>query len=147
MLKVSIERTGLGVYIVRPVGRIVGKEDDDRVNKALSKCERNKKCRHIVLDLSDVDFMDSAFVGAIGYHHAIMSQEKGDLFVVNQNFNPFNYVHRIIEFFSVDKVVRVFSNLGDCMEVIRKKTLMAEAEKICREKENEEIEERIQKKL
>jgi len=151
MLKVYIKRAGNGIYVIGPIGRIIGKKEDDKVNKAINKCERNKKCKHIILDLSDVDFMDSAFVGAIGYHYAMMSHDGGDLFVVNQNTSPFNYVHRIIEFFSVDKVVRVYPTMEECVNTVhesdRKKAIMDEAEKIRQEEIDEEVEAEIEKNL
>lgn len=151
MLKVCIKRVGNGIFVVWPIGRIIGKREDDKVNKAINKCERNKKCRHIILDLSDVDFMDSAFVSAIGYHHAMMAHDGGDLLVVNQNLSPFNYVHRIIEFFSVDKVVHVYPTMEECVDKVREKDrikeVMAEADKIRQEEKDEEIEAELNKNL
>ena len=98
------------VLILYISGRILGK-DSNKFRDALHKASLKSDRSNIVVDLSDVQFLDSFSIGTIIVEHTFLTKQEPPrtLMIVNNNTYPFNYVGRILEFLSVDKIVPVHS--------------------------------------
>jgi len=113
-LKVKTKKINGKILAVQAIGRIIGK-DDKKFREAIIKAGNNKKCETVIIDLSDVDFIDSTAIGAIMYENTMLSKDNDhpkELVIVNENSYPFNYVKRIIEFFMIEKVITIYDNFN-----------------------------------
>jgi anti-sigma B factor antagonist len=89
-------------------GRLLMGNDSRQVEWAIAEFLK-EGVRKVVLDLSEVDTMDSTGVGILVMCHAKLQKEKGDLRIVSKQ----GIVHDTLLMTHVDRIVQFFPTLED----------------------------------
>jgi len=89
-------------------GRLLMGNDSRQVEWAIAEFLK-EGVRKVVLDLSEVDTMDSTGVGILVMCHAKLQKEKGDLRIVSRQ----GIVHDTLLMTHVDRIVQFFPTLED----------------------------------
>jgi len=97
------------ILVLYVSGQIIGK-DSNKFGAVLQEAVKLSST-NVVVDLSEVQFLDSLSIGAIIVEHAFLAKQEPPkvLMIVNHNIHPFDYVGRILKFLSVDTIVPVYS--------------------------------------
>ena len=110
----NIKLVGKNMLIAE--GRIIG-IDDDRFARRLEKVYK-KNYKEFVIDLTNVDFIDSHGIGIIVYYHTLMEKDGNRLIILNRDRNPLKYITRLFELTNLDKVLNVLIYLDQLIEEI-----------------------------
>jgi len=86
-------------------GRVIG-VDGEKFSKKLEGAYSKKKSK-VVLDVSEVSFLDSHGLGTIVYYFHSMQKEKRQLVILNANPDPGTYVKRLFELTNLDKILTI----------------------------------------
>jgi anti-anti-sigma factor len=91
------------------IGRII----DSDAKKFAGKMETlyKKKESKSILDISNVNFIDSHGLGIIVYYNTIMNKENRQLIILNNNPDPHAYVTRLFEITNLHKVLKIVSSM------------------------------------
>lgn len=90
-------------------GRII----DVDVKKFSAKMEfmYKKKEPRFILDISEVNFIDSHGLGIIVYYNSMMAKENRQLVILNSGADPGSYVTRLFEITNLHKVLNIISDI------------------------------------
>ncbi|MFP4379140.1 MAG: STAS domain-containing protein [Candidatus Sumerlaeia bacterium] len=75
----------------------------------LSNCRNN-----VIIDLAEVDYMDSSGLGALVQVIRLFRKENYDLILCS----PTKSIEQLLQFTSVDKIVRIFENREQAIEAL-----------------------------
>jgi anti-sigma B factor antagonist len=89
-----------GIVVLEPKGKIMGGPDASLLHDKLYECLENGK-RHIVIDLSRVDWMNSTGLGILISSYTTLRNQDGDLRLAN-------VTEKIKSLLTITKLVTVF---------------------------------------
>ncbi|MDR2578744.1 MAG: STAS domain-containing protein [Chitinispirillales bacterium] len=96
--------------ILELAGKVVD-VDVKKVQNKLDDLYKNKKLPRVVMDVSDVEFIDSHGLGVVVYFHTLMQKEKRSLTILNVNQDKNAYLNRLFEVTNLDKVLDIVDTL------------------------------------
>jgi anti-sigma B factor antagonist len=97
--------------VIQLSGRVIGVDGEKFAKKLDGAYSKNKK--KLLLDLSNVTFLDSHGLGTIVYYFHSMQKEKREFVIVNTNPDPGTYVKRLFELTNLDKVLVIVDILEE----------------------------------
>jgi anti-anti-sigma factor len=97
-----------GIPIIALDGRVIG-SDVEKFAKKLDSLF-NKDSKTIVVDMSEVSFLDSQGLGKIVYYYHIMEKAGRALIILNTNPDPQMYLRRLFSLTNLDKVLKIIDN-------------------------------------
>jgi len=100
MVTVKIKNESLIVKISGDLDLVLAKEFRETVDKILM----DKPLRNLILDLSEVDFIDSSGLGAILGRYKMIQQRKGKMSIWGAKPS----VYRILDLSGILKIIPVF---------------------------------------
>ena len=99
------------IPFVKIIGRIIG-ADSKRFNRKMESLVK-KNDKKILVDISEVEFIDSYGLGAIVYYHTFMQKDGRELIFYNKLSTPQTYVARLFEFTRLNQVFRILNSLDN----------------------------------
>jgi anti-sigma B factor antagonist len=103
-LHISVTTIG-GNPAIELKGRIVDVDVRKFHKKMDSICQ--KKAPKIVLDISEVEFIDSHGLGIIIFFHQTLLKNGCQLVILNRNPNPNSYISRLFEITNLDQILTI----------------------------------------
>ena len=97
--------------IIKVVGRIIG-ADSKKFNRKMETLVKKSE-KKILVDLTEVEFIDSYGLGAIVYYHTFMQKEGRELIFYNKLSTPQTYVDRLFELTRLNQVFRILYSLDN----------------------------------
>ncbi|MDA2923519.1 STAS domain-containing protein [Acidobacteria bacterium AH-259-L09] len=89
-----------GVFFIIPSGELSTGEGDKRLRQELDRLQRAGNTK-VVIDLSDVPYIDSSVLGQLVYGHSVLKKEGGGLKLLNPS-------KRIMDLLSLTRLISVF---------------------------------------
>jgi len=95
--------------LVRAEGRIL----DVDVRKFSRKMEwaNRKSPKMIIVDISNVEYLDSHGLGVLVYYHSLLEREQRKLFLLNSNTDMSSYVYRLFDLTNLRRVLHFRNSL------------------------------------
>jgi len=92
-----------------PVLAVAGRIVDIDVKKFAAKLQSvcKGKTQRVIVDMSQVNFIDSHGLGNLVYFHTLLKKENRELIVLNTNQDPNSYVRRLFEMTNLNKVITI----------------------------------------
>jgi stage II sporulation protein AA (anti-sigma F factor antagonist) len=84
----------------------------ESLRKKIDQYYLSKKLSNIVLDLRDLNFMDSSGIGLIMGRYKMCKEHKGDLSIVSTS----PYINRILKMSGIYKIINVFSTVDEAIK-------------------------------
>jgi|GEM_PF-341797 anti-sigma B factor antagonist len=100
--------------VIQLIGRVIG-VDGEKFSKKLDGVYSKRKKR-LILDMSNVTFLDSHGLGTIVYYFHSMQKEKRDFVILNTNPDPTTYVKRLFELTNLDKILTIVSTVDEAQK-------------------------------
>ncbi|GIP41723.1 anti-sigma F factor antagonist [Paenibacillus sp. J45TS6] len=108
-LQVNMEHDR-GVLIVRLTGEL-DHHTADVVRMQMDEAIQKQQCKHLVLSLQDLQFMDSSGLGVILGRYKLIHHKGGKMVI--SGANP--AVHRLLDMSGLFKIMPVFDNEGSAL--------------------------------
>ena len=99
-----------GTPIIALDGRAIGSDVEKFAKKLESLCKKDFKI--IVLDLSEVSFLDSQGLGKIVYYYHVMEKAGRSLVILNANPDPQRFVRRLFSLTNLDRVLKIVDDMN-----------------------------------
>ena len=99
-----------GVHFIRPSGELTTGEGDHRIKRELDRLLRSGNTR-VVVDLSQVPYIDSSVLGQLVHGYSTMKKEGGALKLLNPP-------KRIMDLLSLTRLITVFEIFENRAEVL-----------------------------
>lgn len=102
-------------------GRVLGVSGEvdvataDRLKEAVTQALAESSADRVVLDLSEVSFMDSSGLAALVHAHKAAEEQRTSLVVSS----PTSRLSRILDLTGLDRVLRVTATVDEALEVTR----------------------------
>ena len=109
-LVMNLTKRGDAPYL-HLAGRIIG-ADSKKLEKKLEALF-NKGAHRNVIDISELEFLDSYGLGILVYYHTQVQKAGRALFLLNRNDNPMAYMNRLLELTRLDSVFAVVADWKD----------------------------------
>jgi anti-sigma B factor antagonist len=97
--------------VIKLTGRVIGVDGEKFSKKLNAAYLKNKK--RLILDLSEVTFLDSHGLGTIVYYFHCMQKEKREFIILNSNPDPNTYVRRLFELTNLDRILIMISSMEE----------------------------------
>lgn len=111
-LKIRIKKKG-DITIIKIDGRVIG-VDSKKFNKKMESLVKKKE-KKIVIDISDIEFIDSYGLGAIVYYHTFMQNSGRELLFYNKPSNHQTYLARLLDLTKLNQVFKVIDSYTDLL--------------------------------
>jgi anti-sigma B factor antagonist len=108
-LEVKVRKKN-GTPIIALGGRAIG-SDVEKFAKKLESLYKNGS-KTIILDLSEVSFLDSQGLGKIVYYYHIMEKAGRSLVILNANPDPQMFVRRLFSLTNLDRVLKIVDDIN-----------------------------------
>ncbi len=92
-------------------GRVIG-DSSDKLKKTLESVF-NENSIKIILDISEIEFIDSNGLGIIIYYHTHMQKSGRKLILYIVNPDPLLYINRLLEFTKLINIFNIITTLED----------------------------------
>ena len=109
-LKIKLEKIK-NITVLQISGRVIG-VDSKKFNKKMESLVK-KKDKRIVIDISNIEFIDSYGLGAIVYYHTFMQNSGRELIFYNKPSDPQTYVARLLDLTKLNQVFKVIDSYSD----------------------------------
>jgi anti-anti-sigma factor len=120
-LKLSLETRSCGnVIIVHCHGRAVYRDEAAALSRVVGNFMSH--AGKIVLDLSGVNFMDSAGIGTLALLYSSAQKEHVDFKVAG----PSSFVRDLLDLTKLDSVLEIHSSVNDALEAFREDGVCAD---------------------
>ena len=97
------------VPILKLQGRVIG-VDSKKLEKKLEVLF-HKDAKRCVMDISEIDFIDSYGLGVVVYYHTQMLKSGREFCLLNTNVNQMAYINRLLELTRLSSVFKVIRSL------------------------------------
>lgn len=94
-----------GVPILIVSGRVINIDSEKFQKKMESFCKEKSKL--VIVDISEVKFMDSFGLGTLVQHHTQIRNRGGEFIIVNTTTNPQAYMYRLFEMTGLTKIFTI----------------------------------------
>ncbi|MTI70918.1 MAG: anti-sigma F factor antagonist [Firmicutes bacterium] len=84
------------------------------IRKQVDELYSEKMLHNIILDLDNLNFMDSSGIGLIMGRYKTVSQNGGKVCLINAN----NRIQKILKMSGILKIVHVYDNLNEALDNI-----------------------------
>ena len=101
-----------GLSILAVSGRLISVDSEKFQKKLEHFCKKNPT--KAIIDISEVNFIDSFGLGTLVHHHTQIEKSGGKVIILNTNTDPNTYIQRL---FSMTGLNRIF-NIVDSLESI-----------------------------
>lgn len=109
---IKIEKTP----VLQVAGRLVN-VDSEKFQKKLSSYIK-KQSNPAIIDISDVNFIDSFGLGTLVQVHSDTTKGGGQLLIINTNSDPDTYVQRLFTMTQLNKVFTIIDNVDDLKKIL-----------------------------
>jgi len=106
-------RKDKNIPILSVSGRLISVDSEKFQKKLEAFCKKYPSL--VVIDISEVNFIDSFGLGTLVHHHTQIQKAGGKLFVLNTNTDPNTYIQRL---FSMTGLNRIFT-IVDSLEAVK----------------------------
>lgn len=86
-------------------GRLISVDSEKFQKKLESFCKKNPE--HSVIDISEVNFIDSFGLGTLVHHHTQIEKAGGTFTVLNSNTDPNTYIQRLFSMTGLDRIFKI----------------------------------------
>ncbi len=90
-------------------GRLINVDSEKFQKKLEQFCKKNN--RTAVVDISEVNFIDSFGLGTLVQHHTQLQKSGGKLYILNTKTDPNTYIQRLFEMTGLKKVFHLIESL------------------------------------
>ncbi len=109
-MSVSIKtKKSKGLDILYISGRLVNIDSEKFQKKLESFCQ--KRSGDVILDITDVSFIDSFGLGTLVKHHTELNEKGHKLIILNTNTDQNTYIQRLFDITGLDKVMNFVTSL------------------------------------
>ncbi len=98
-----------GIPILSVSGRLINVDSEKFQKKLEAFCNKNQQTA--VVDISEVNFIDSFGLGTLVQHHTQLQKSGGKLIVLNTNLDPNTYIQRLFDITGLRKVFIIVDSL------------------------------------
>lgn len=106
------------VYIVKLKGEIDHIASAE-IKDAITNDINNNRIKNLILDFSEVTFMDSSGIGMIIGRYKQMKNLNGDIIITGINA----YTERVINLSGINKIIKVFSTVEEGLKYLNKENI------------------------
>jgi len=104
-----------GDILIVPLKGELDHHSADKVRDSLDKLLEDTSIRHLILDLSDLFFMDSSGIGVFIGRYKIISKRGGHVCITNVN----SQLHKVMEISGLYKILKKFDTVQHAVDGIR----------------------------
>ncbi len=90
-------------------GRLINVDSEKFQKKLESFCKKNDK--KAIVDISEVNFIDSFGLGTLVQHHTQLQKAGGALYILNTNTDPNTYIQRLFDMTGLKRVFHIVQSL------------------------------------
>ncbi|MFW5960502.1 MAG: STAS domain-containing protein [Chitinivibrionales bacterium] len=105
-----------GVPVVELSGRVHSSESPIMKRKLENAYRKKDEC--IVVDITEVEFVDSQGLGIIVYYHTLLQKSGRRLVILNSSSDPDSYVTKLFNITNLDKVLNVVGSFQEIFKEI-----------------------------
>lgn len=98
-----------GTPVLLVSGRLINVDSEKFQKKLESFCKRNPQ--KAIVDISEVNFIDSFGLGTLVQHHTQLQKSDGQLIILNTNTDPNTYIQRLFDMTGLNKVFKIVGSL------------------------------------
>lgn len=102
--------------VLQVAGRLVN-VDSEKFQKKLSSYIK-KQSKPAIIDISEVNFIDSFGLGTLVQVHSDTAKDGGELLIVNTNNDPDTYVQRLFTMTQLNKVFKIIDKVDDLKKIL-----------------------------
>lgn len=99
--------------IVKLIGELDHHSAEEVRNKIDDRIERNKPSK-VILDFSNVNFMDSSGIGVVIGRYKKLSMKKGEICIASVQES----VGRVFELSGMFKIIKLYKSVQEAIEVV-----------------------------
>jgi anti-sigma B factor antagonist len=107
-----------GIEAIIMSGRVIG-VDSRKLKRKMEGLFLNRGNFRIIIDISDLQFIDSYGLGVIVYYHTCMQKSGRELLLLNSNDNPQAYITRLLELTRLRNVFHVVTSVDEFSDLNR----------------------------
>lgn len=104
------------VPVLHVAGRLVN-VDSEKFQKKLSAYIK-KQSTPAIIDISDVNFIDSFGLGTLVQVHSDTIKAGGNLLIFNENSDPDTYIQRLFTMTRLTKIFTIIDNMENLKKVL-----------------------------
>lgn len=93
---------------------LIGDVDQHKVSSIVSEIDKKMnelRCRNLIFDFSQVDFMDSSGIGMVLSKYKSLSTTNGELKICNISDNNM----RLFDMVGLKKIIKIHNNVDECI--------------------------------
>ena len=90
-------------------GRLINVDSEKFQKKLELFCKKNNQTA--VVDISEVNFIDSFGLGTLVQHHTQLQKAGGQLYILNTNADPNTYIQRLFDMTGLKRVFHIIESL------------------------------------
>lgn len=98
---------GLPVLVVS--GRLINVDSEKFQKKLESFCKKNQK--KAIVDISEVNFIDSFGLGTLVQHHTQLQKAGGQFIILNTDTDPNTYIQRLFDMTGLKRVFQIVPSM------------------------------------
>jgi len=98
-----------GFPVLSITGRLVSIDSEKFQKKLENFCKKTNMTA--IIDISEVNFIDSYALGTLVQHHTQLRKEGRRLILLNTNTNPTTYIQRLFEMTGLKRVFNFISSI------------------------------------
>lgn len=100
-----------GLPVLGVSGRLINVDSEKFQKKLEAFCKKNTK--KVIVDISEVNFIDSFGLGTLVQHHTQLARSGGKLVILNTNQDPNTYIQRLFEMTGLKKVFTMVKSIDE----------------------------------
>ena len=98
-----------GLPILAVSGRLISVDSEKFQKKLETFCKKNPD--KAVIDISEVNFIDSFGLGTLVHHHTQVEKSGGKLIILNLNTDPNTYIQRLFSMTGLSRIFKIADSL------------------------------------
>ena len=98
-----------GLSILAVSGRLISVDSEKFQKKLEIFCKKNP--HKVIIDISEVNFIDSFGLGTLVHHHTQVEKTGGKLIVLNLNTDPNTYIQRLFSMTGLNRIFKIANSL------------------------------------
>ncbi len=99
-----------GIPILAVSGRLISVDSEKFQKKLESFCKKNPE--KSIIDISEVNFIDSFGLGTLVHHHTQIEKTGGKFTILNSNTDPNTYIQRLFSMTGLNRIFKIANSLN-----------------------------------
>ena len=99
-----------GIPILVVSGRLISVDSEKFQKKLEGFCKKNPE--KSIIDISEVNFIDSFGLGTLVHHHTQIEKAGGKFTILNSNTDPNTYIQRLFSMTGLNRIFKIADSLS-----------------------------------